>query len=159
MKMSAMASHPPCGLYRTTLPFNDMPAGRLVFFHDHGDPGPGIYLPRAWHLNRAEFQANGLTVTGPEWSSTLVPLPEEGLYAVQSQFHCCDQNCVRFEPGQLVQLGYDGNAVPILFVPEWSTRGLGFPTRGTRLDPERLGRIALLKVARGAESPPDAMMH
>ncbi len=157
--ISDMATHPRCGLYRTTRAFNDVPAGRLVFFHDHGDPGAGIYLPKSWNLNRAEWQATGITVPGPEWSSTLERLPEEGLYAVQTQFHCCDQNCVRFEPGQLVQLGYDGNAVPILFMPEWSVRGLGFPTRGTRLDPDRLQKISLLKVARGADSPPDAMMH
>jgi hypothetical protein len=100
-----------------------------------------------------------MTVLDPAWSSTLEPLPAEGLYAVRSQFFCCEKNCVRFEEGQLVQLGYDGEAHPILFMPEWSTRGLGFPERGTRLDHDRLQRIALLKVARGAESPRDAMMH
>ena len=112
-----MATHPSCGLYRTTLPFNEVPPGRLVFFHNHGDPGAGIYLPRAWNLNRAEWHEAGITVSGPEWSSTLEPLPEEGLYAVQSQFFCCEKNCVRFEQGQLVQLGYDGNAVPIPINP------------------------------------------
>jgi hypothetical protein len=157
--MAGMASHPRCGLYRTTVSLGELPAGRLVYFHDHGNPGPGVYLPQSWNLNRAEFRVNGITVTDAAWSSTLEPLPEEGLYAVKSQFHCCDKQCVRFEPGQLVQLGYDGNAVPILFVPEWSSRGLGFPTRGTRLDPDRLSRISLLKVARGTDSPPDAMMH
>jgi len=154
-----MLSHPPCGLYRTTRALEALPAGRLVFFHNHGDPGPGIYLPRAWNLNRAEWHAKGTTVSDPAWSSTLEALPEEGLYSVQSSFFCCEQSCVRFEEGQLVQLGYDGEAQPILFMPEWSARGLGFPARGTRLDRDRLGHIKLLKVARGAESPRETMMH
>lgn len=36
----------PCGLYRTTRPIPDaVPAGVLVYYHNHGDPGPGVYLP------------------------------------------------------------------------------------------------------------------
>jgi hypothetical protein len=35
---------PPCGLYRTTLTLDHVPAGRLVFFHNHGIRGR-IYLP------------------------------------------------------------------------------------------------------------------
>src|SRR4051812_6978568 len=98
-------NHPSCGLYRTTRALDDLPAGRLVYFHNHGEPGPGIYLPRAWNLNRAEWQARGITVPGPDWSSTLQPLPAEGLYSVRSAFHCCDKQCVRFDEHQLVQLG------------------------------------------------------
>jgi hypothetical protein len=38
-----MADLPPCGIYRTSQPLGDhVPAGQLVFFHNHGDPGPGI---------------------------------------------------------------------------------------------------------------------
>ena len=52
--MAPMADLPPCGIYRTDLALGDeVPAGRLVYFHDHGDPGPGIYLPRDWVANRA----------------------------------------------------------------------------------------------------------
>jgi hypothetical protein len=154
-----MVTHPSCGLYRTTRALNDLPAGRLVFFHNHGDPGPGIYLPKSWNLNRAEWHAQGITVPGPEWSSTLEPTPAEGLYALTAAFFCCEKECVRFEAGQLVQLGYDGEATPILFVPEWSERGLGFPTRGTRLDRDRLQKMSWLKVAQGPDAPRDTMMH
>ena len=38
-----------CGLYRTSEPIEDaIEAGVLVYYHNHGDPGPGVYLPRAW---------------------------------------------------------------------------------------------------------------
>lgn len=154
-----MATHPPCGLYRTTQPLNNVPAGRLVFFHNHGDPGAGIYVPRAWHFNRAEWHERGDTVPGAEWSSTMQALPSEGLYSVQSAFHCCDKQCTRYETGQLVQLGYDGEANPILFVPEWTARGLVFPERGTKLEADRLGKLALLRVAQGSDAPRHSMMH
>ncbi len=154
-----MPTHPPCGLYRTTQPLGDLPAGRLVSFHDHGDPGPGVYLPKAWSLNRVEWHEKGQTVPGPEWSATLEPLPAEGLYRVKTAFHCCEQQCVRFEPNQLLQLGYDAAATPILFTPEWSSRGLGFPERGTKLAAGRFGSLELLNVARGPEPRVGGMVH
>ncbi|MBL9039675.1 MAG: hypothetical protein JNG84_14255 [Archangium sp.] len=154
-----MANHPPCGLYRTALALPNVPAGRLVSFHNHGDPGAGIYLPKRWVLNRVEWHANGATVPGPEWSSTLEPLAAEGLYAVQATFFCCSRQCVRFNDGQLVQLGYDGEATPILFVPELTAKGLGFPESGTRLDRDRIARLTPLKVARGHDAPVDTLLH
>ena len=154
-----MPTHPPCGLYRTTRASEAVPESRLVFFHDHGDPGPGIYLPKSWNLNRVEWHERGTTVTDAAWTHTLERVPDEGLYRVESSFTCCDRSCTTFETSQLVQLGYDGEAVPILFVPEWSSRGLGFPSHGTRLDRDRLGKLTPLRVARGAESPRDAMAH
>ena len=154
-----MPSHPPCGLYRTTRALGELPASRLVYFHDHGDPGPGIYLPKSWNLNRAEWHERGTTVTDPTWTATLERVPDEGLYRVEAAFTCCDKNCTTFVAQQLVQLGYDGDATPILFVPEWSARGLGFPAHGTRLDRDRLGKLSSLRVARGTESPRDAMAH
>lgn len=154
-----MPAHPPCGLYRTTQPLQQLPAGRLVMFHDHGDPGPGVYLPRAWALNRAEWHGQGITVPGPEWSATLAPLAAEGLYAVRETFHCCDKRCVEFKRGQLVQLGYDGEATPILFIPEWTAKGLGFPERGTRLDPDRVQRLERLLVAQAPDAPKEPWLH
>ena len=99
-----MATHPPCGLYRTTRALNDVPAGRLVFFHNHGDPGPGVYLPKTWSYNRAEWHERGHTVPDADWSQTLESMPVEGLYSVQSGFFCCSKECTRYEMGQLVQL-------------------------------------------------------
>lgn len=150
---------PPCGLYRTTQPVAGVPAGRLVYFHNHGDPGAGVYLPSGWTLNRAAWNAQGHTLPSPESAAGLAPLPAEGLYAVKEPFFCCEQHCVRFEPNQLVQLGYDGEATPLLFVPEFTPRGLGFPERGTRLDAAALAKLQPLRVAHGADAPVDRFVH
>jgi hypothetical protein len=150
---------PPCGLYRTTRPLGDVPAGRLVYFHNHGDPGAGVYLPASWSLNRVRWQERGHTLQDEAWAATLEPLPAEGLYRVREAFFCCDQQCVRFAQGQLVQLGYDGEGGAILFVPEWSAKGLGFPERGTRLEASRVGKLDRLEVAQGAEAPAERFVH
>jgi hypothetical protein len=150
---------PPCGLYRTTQPLDDVPAGRLVYFHNHGDPGAGIYLPADWALNRAQWQGRGHTIPDEGWAASLVSLPAEGLYRVTQDFFCCAQQCVRFPKNQLVQLGYDGEANAILFVPEWSSKGLGIPERGTRLEPSRFSQLERLEVARGEEARQGNFVH
>lgn len=141
-----MRALPPCGLYRTRRPVAGVPAGQLVSFHNHGDPGPGVYLPSGWHQNRARFHANGATLTSPEEADGLEPLPAEGFYRVEAPFHCCDQKCRLYEPGTMVQLGYNGQGQPILFIPEWRPEGFHLPERGTALAPDRLSLIAALKV-------------
>ncbi|MDP1824361.1 MAG: hypothetical protein Q8L48_13990 [Archangium sp.] len=150
---------PPCGLYRTTQSVAGIPAGRLVYFHNHGDPGAGLYLPERWSANRASWQARGHTLPDDAAAQHLSPLPPEGLYAVNDTFFCCSKQCTRYETNQLVQLGYDGEATPLLFVPEFSSRGLGFPERGNKLDAASLGKLTLLKVAQGAEAPRDGFVH
>ena len=151
--------HPPCGLYRTTRPLNAVGAGRLVSFHNHGEPGPGIYLPQGWQHNRVQWHERGDTVPDSEWSSSLVPVPAEGLYSVTAPFYCCEKRCTHFETGQLVQLGYDGDANPILFVPEWTAQGLTCPERGSSLSLDRLGSLRILKVAQGRDAPKHSLMH
>jgi hypothetical protein len=144
--MSAQ-SLPPCGIYRTTQSLGDIPAGKLVFFHNHGEPGPGVYLPQSWTQNRASFGARGTPIPGPWWAATLDPLAYEGYYRVREAFHCCEKKCVEFQPDQLVQLGYNGDAEPILFVPEIRESGLNIPESGMRIDRSRISRLAPLKVA------------
>lgn len=138
---------PDCGLYRTIEPVGSIPEGRLVFFHNHGDPGPGVYLPESWKHNRATFSKKGTTVSPEEAASKLQPLLAEGLYRVEEEFFCCEKNCRRFPSELLVQLGYDGSATPILFIPEWASEGLSFPERGQRVDALRLSRLGHLLVA------------
>ena len=145
---------PRCGLYRTTAPIGEIPEGRLVFFHNHGDPGPGIYLPESWHLNRARFAASGTSLLDERLAANLAPVPPEGLYRVEEQITCCPQACRTFVAGQLVQVGYNARAEPILFQPAWTAAGLTFPTVGQILDPERLAHLSLLHVADGDRSPP-----
>ena len=150
---------PPCGLYRTTQSVAGIPAGRLVYFHNHGDPGAGLYLPERWNANRASWQPRGHTLSDDGAAQHLSALPPEGLYAVNETFYCCEKKCLRYETNQLVQLGSDGEATPLLFVPEFSTRGLGFPERGNKLDVGSLSKLTLLKVAQGNEAPRDGFVH
>jgi hypothetical protein len=143
-----MATLPACGLYRTTRPLEGhVPAGRLVFFHNHGEPGPGIYLPSTWQLNRAQWHETGHTLPSPEWAESLEPLPQEGLYRVRESFACCAKRCRNYESELLVQLGYTAEAMPLLFVPEWTEAGLAIPDLGVPIDADRLAALAPLTVA------------
>lgn len=138
---------PPCGLYVTSAPIGGVPAGRLVYFHNHGDPGPGIYLPSSWTANRARFEARGHLLPHPSAARSLEPLPPEGFYRVAERFTCCEKRCRTFEPEMLVQLGYDGSARAILFVPEITNSQLALPSTGTRVERSRLSHLSHLRVA------------
>lgn len=151
---------PDCGLYKTTRAVAGVAAGRLVYFHNHGEPGPGLYLPSGWALNRALWQPKGFTLAHPDAEvATLEALPAEGLYSVREPFFCCEKQCTRFERSQLVQLGYDAEANAILFVPELTDRGLGFPERGTRLEGQKFAKLERLVVARSNDLPREGFVH
>lgn len=156
--MSATAL-PPCGIYRTTQKLGDIPAGKLVFFHNHGDPGPGIYLPARWVQNRARWHTHGVPIPGPWWAATLDPLAYEGYYRVRESFYCCEKKCVQFQPDQLVQLGYNGDAEPILFVPELRDEGLYIPETGMRIDRAVISKLSPLKVAMHMHDDPERTVH
>lgn len=143
---------PPCGLYRTKVAIAGVDAGRLVYFHNHGNPGPGIYLPESWTGNRAQFSQNGFTVPPDFDPATLESLPAEGFYRVTAPFHCCAKKCMRFEPETFVQLGYNGNAQALVFLPELGATTIAIPERGTAVDFAVLENLTLLKVATGDAS-------
>jgi hypothetical protein len=138
---------PPCGLYRTTAPVGAIPAERLVYFHNHGEPGPGLYLPASWTGNRMRTEERGSLLPSPEDVRFLEPLPPEGFYRVVEAFHCCAEQCRLFEPELMVQLGYDASGQAILFVPEIVDGMLAVPDRGSRIEHEHFARLKLLKVA------------
>jgi hypothetical protein len=144
---------PPCGLYRTRAPLASIPAGRLVYFHNHGDPGPGVYLPESWKGNQAQWQARGTLLPDPQDIAALEPLSPEGLYRVIEPFDCCEKRCRRFESESLVQLGYNAAGEAILFVPEWVDGMLAIPTRGNLIVHEHLASLKRLRVA--ASQRPD----
>lgn len=152
-----------CGLYRTKAPIGAIPAGRLVYFHDHGNPGPGVYLPERWLGNRARFSPQGTTLADPSRAAELLaPLAPEGLYRVTRTFFCCAERCREFQPESLVQLGYDAAATPILFVPELVDEKLDLPTRGVRIDPASVSALSRLSVpVRGGvhEDGPEELLH
>jgi hypothetical protein len=142
-----MLTSPRCGIYKTLAPLGPhVPAGRLVYFHDHGDPGPGVYLPEGWAHNRARFSERGYTLA-PEQVAQLEALRPEGLYRVTEAFTCCAGAHRTYAAGTLVQLGYDGAATPIVFVPEWTAAGLVLPEVGQALAADRLARLERLLVA------------
>lgn len=142
-----MSQLPPCGVYKTVKPIGSVEAGRLVYFHNHGDPGPGVYLPQKWQHNRAVWSASGQTVPPDFDPKSLKAVPVEGFYRVTREFHCCEKKCTKFEPDTFVQLGYDGAARAIVFLPEMTPTGMNIPERGTVVDDQQLGNLALLRVA------------
>ena len=146
---------PPCGLYRTLAAIGSIDANRLVYFHNHGNPGPGLYLPKAWTHNRAEFQEKGQTLDDPGLVRFLEPVPREGFYRVEAAFHCCEKKCRHFEEDALLQLGYNANAEPILFVPELVDAMLAIPAKGWKTSLETVRKLRQLKVptSKGAEGP------
>ena len=58
-----------------------------------------------------------------------------------------------------MQLGYDGEGRAILFTPEWSARGLGFPERGTVIDAEKTRMLARLNVPETNTAPAGGLLH
>lgn len=138
---------PPCGLYRTVAPIGDVPAGRLVYFHNHGDPGPGLYYPERWTANRAQFSPRGTTLPKVFDTRSLKALPAEGFYRVTATFVCCEKRCTQFEPDAFVQLGYNGAGRALLFVPELSGGAITIPERGTLLDDAVLTNLVPLRVS------------
>ncbi len=150
---------PPCGIYRTTQKLEEIPAGKLVYFHNHGEPGAGLYVPESWTQNRANYSQRGVPIPGAWFAATLDPLAAEGFYRVREKFHCCDKLCMEFQPEQLVQLGYNGEADPILFVPEITVHGFRVPENGTRIDRSRIARLALLKVSLVTTGRDDQLLH
>jgi hypothetical protein len=58
----------------------------------------------------------------------------------------CQKRCRLYDADLLVQVGYDTDAQPLLFVPEWTDAGLAIPEIGLRIDEDRLSRLAPLKV-------------
>jgi hypothetical protein len=138
---------PPCGLYRTVASIGEVPEGRLVYFHNHGDPGPGLYFPERWTANRAHFSPRGMTLPTVFEPRALHALPPEGFYRVVAAFFCCAKRCVQFEPDAFVQLGYNGAGRALLFVPELAGGAIGVPERGTLIDDAALAHIVALRVA------------
>jgi len=138
---------PKCGLYKTTEALGPIPSSRLVYFHNHGNPGAGVYLPEAWNQNRARFQKQGHVLSDESKASTLISLPNEGFYRVEKEFTCCEKNCRVFEEDALIQIGYDAEANAIAFVPRITQHGLALPERGSRLLPDRFDSLKALKVS------------
>lgn len=127
----------PCGIYRTTLPLpgreEQVPAGRLIYFHNHSDDGaPLVLLPQANTDNRWTFHDRGYLVRDADWVSTLESLPGEGFYILRGHFHPPGGQVVHERT--LLQLGYNMAGDPILFIPVLEANAIRFPTTGYRFE-------------------------
>ncbi len=149
---AAVSELPPCGLYRTVSPIGEVAAGRLVYFHNHGNPGAGVYFPEKWTGNRAHFSPSGTTLPAGFDARALMSLPVEGFYRVTKSFFCCPKQCVKFEPEAFVQLGYNGAGKPLLFQPELTAGVITVPDRGTPIDDVALEHITWLQINEKAPS-------
>jgi len=148
-----MEGLPECGLYRTTVASIDgILADRLVYFHNHGSPGPGVYYPDDWVDNRAVFSGKGYQIPSPDFARTLRPLPAEGFYYVANPFFCCAKECREFRAGELVQLGYNRFGQPILFMPGYRASRFELPKKGVTVDAHTLDKLVQLTVQSYGES-------
>jgi hypothetical protein len=143
----------PCGLYRTTRALSDnLPENVLVYYHNHGDPGPGVYPVKSWNNNKAKFQEKGITLDDSKYAKTMKSLKTEGFYRVTKNFYCCDNHCFLFERDTLVQLGYNGDGKPIVFIPELHNEGLLLPQKGNLIDDEFVNNLKPLRVMNKLDS-------
>ena len=68
------------------------------------------------------------------------------------EFYCCAKKCTKFEAEAFVQLGYNGTATPLVFMPQLGATGIAIPERGSVVDENTLRNLQPLKVAAGNDS-------
>ena len=130
-----MSAERPCGLYRTGVPLagqeEAVPAGVLVYFHNHSEDGPPIVLPPETNSdNRWYFGEEGWLIQDETFLEALVPLRPEGLYVVTESLALAPDN--RLGPRTLLQLGYNRRGDPIVFIAQFEGNTILFPARGFR---------------------------
>lgn len=147
---------PQCGLYRTTKPLadheTDVPAGVLVYFHNHtlgktGEGLPVVVVPEHNVHNRWHFHGSGIEFRSLAWADSLVHLPREGFYGLRKPL---EFEGGTWPKGTLVQLGYTRAADPILFIAQQKANpqvnNLFFSERGVSVGIDQLGILEPLSV-------------
>lgn len=131
----APSTLPPCGLYRTREPLPGkeewVRENLLVYFHNHSQQGPPLLLlPASNTQNRWTFHDKGYLIRTPEFVDTLVQLKPEGYYVLSEPIYLSHDEMI---PEQtLVQLGYNRSADPILFLADFESNAIHFPTNGLK---------------------------
>ena len=129
-----------------------MPAGRLVYFHNHGDPGPGIYLPQDWNLNRARWQQRGFTVPDADWSSSLEsaerrgPVPRRGALLLLREAVPKLRDRARWCSSATTATPTRCSSCPSGRRAAWA-----FPSAATASTPEQLGNLDRAQRRRGPD--------
>lgn len=151
---------PKCGLYRTSRAHPEraeqIPAGRLVYFHNHSESGSPIVLPpKSNAVNKWTFDNRGFLVRDPSWPASLVALKAEGFYRMADPLRTRDGKNI--PEGQVIQLGYNGAGEPIAFFASYDAErnALVFPTKGTKLSERGYDRLVALTWG-GAVAPKPA---
>ena len=143
---------PPCGLYRTTKPLPDneeaIPAGALVYFHNHSDSGLPVVIPPDHNiLNRWHFHGAGIPFRGLSWADSLSKLQAEGFYMLRKQL---DWDGGSWPKGTLVQLGYTRVGDPILFIGQvrasLAENDLWFSDKGVGITRDQLALLEQLQI-------------
>jgi hypothetical protein len=143
---------PNCGLYKTTKPLpeheTDVPAGALVYFHNHSDAGlPVVIVPDHNIMNRWHFHGTGIPFRGLSWADSLKRMPAEGFYMIRKDLSFEGGS---WPKGTLVQLGYTKTGEPILFIAQqrasMDENDLFFSDRGVGIKEEVLANLEQLKI-------------
>jgi hypothetical protein len=107
-----------------------VPAGVLVYFHNHSQQGRPVVLLPATNANNAwTYHDRGYLVPDDAWLGTLTALLPEGFYVTDSHVHAPGRS---LPARSLVQLGYNRQGEPILFAARRVGNTLDFPLRGMR---------------------------
>ena len=147
---------PDCGLYKTTkaLPGHEerVPAGTLVYFHNHSDSGlPQVLAPdhnvhNRWHFHGPPIEFRGLT-----WADSLQKVPDEGFFTLRKELTF---DGGKWPKGALVQLGYTKQGDAILFIARVRSRleenDLFFSDKGV---PVKGDQMSLLERAQIYQEP------
>lgn len=134
-KRASEKEFPPCGLYQTGAMLKSdpkgIPKGSLVMFHNHSNRGiPMLQTPDENVDNNWSFHQYGPGVEDDQnFLDELKPLREQGFYYLKENLETPDAT---YDAFTLVQLGYNLDANPILFVAEKTEIGnaLSFPETG-----------------------------
>ncbi len=155
-----MAANPSCGLYRTlfALPGAEkaVPAGALVYFHDHSEHGtPVVILPERAVDNRWQFSGEGHSIADERWPTTLVQLRKEGFYRAGTSLSLPGGR--KLPEGLLVQLGYTRRGESVVFPGELASGTvIRFRSRGlmvTDLQADSLVRAGFKLMGRSPKTP------
>lgn len=130
-----MNNYPPCGLYKTlkALPGKEewVRENLLVYFHNHSQQGlPLLLLPAVNMSNRWSFQDKGYLIREDGYLDSLMKLKAEGYYVLNEAIHLSHEEMI--PSGTLAQLGYNRAGDPILFLAEFSDKGIVFPQSGLK---------------------------
>ena len=150
---------PPCGLYRTTRPLpeheTDIPAGLLVYFHNHSDSGLPVVIPPEHNvLNRWHFHGAGVPFRGLSYADSLERVLDEGFYMLRKGLEFDGGS---WPKGTLVQLGYTRNGDPILFIAQLRAdlqeNDLYFSDRGVGVNRQQLAILEKIEVFQEPAAP------